>query len=143
MHKNILASSIGFALLASALLTGCGEAQQAAAGAMPPTAVDVVTLKTAPLQLTTELTGRTAARRIAEVRPQVSGIILKRYFTEGSDVRAGQLLYQIDPATYEAAVASADDEDVGIQRHGHAETTRWRGGRPLAHTFSSSAGIGA
>ncbi len=75
---------------------------------MPPAAVDVVTLKSAPLQLTTELTGRTAARRIAEVRPQVSGIILKRYFTEGSDVKAGQLLYQIDPATYEAALASAD-----------------------------------
>jgi RND family efflux transporter, MFP subunit len=108
MHKNILASSIGVALLASALLTGCGEAQQAAPGAMPPTAVDVVTLKTAPLQLTTELTGRTAARRIAEVRPQVSGIILKRYFTEGSDVKAGQLLYQIDPATYDATVDSAE-----------------------------------
>jgi membrane fusion protein, multidrug efflux system len=108
MHKNILASSIGVALLASAMLTGCGEAQQAAPGAMPPTAVDVVTLKTAPLQLTTELTGRTSALRIAEVRPQVSGIILKRYFTEGSNVKAGQLLYQIDPATYDATVDSAD-----------------------------------
>lgn len=75
---------------------------------MPPTAVEVVTLHTAPLQLTTELTGRTSALRMAEVRPQVSGILLKRYFTEGSDVKAGQLLYQIDPATYEAAVASAE-----------------------------------
>ena len=108
MHKNIFSRSLPLTLLAASLLTACGQAQQGGPGAMPPTAVDVVTLKTAPLQLTTELTGRTAARRIAEVRPQVSGIILKRYFTEGSDVRAGQLLYQIDPATYEATVASAE-----------------------------------
>ena len=54
-----------------------------------------------------ELTGRTAPLRVAEVRPQVNGIILKRLFTEGSDVKAGQLLYQIDPAVYQAAVASA------------------------------------
>jgi len=74
---------------------------------MPPAAVDVVTLHTAPLQLMSELTGRTAPLRVAEVRPQVNGIILKRLFTEGSDVKAGQLLYQIDPAVYQAAVASA------------------------------------
>ena len=108
MHKNIFARTLPLTLLAASLLTACGQEQPEGPGAMPPAAVDVVTLKSAPLQLTTELTGRTAARRIAEVRPQVSGIILKRYFTEGSDVRAGQLLYQIDPATYEAAVASAD-----------------------------------
>lgn len=109
MHKHILARSVGLALLASGLLTACGEqgpAQQGP-GAMPPAAVDVVTLRTAPLQLTTELTGRSAPLRVAEVRPQVSGIILKRLFTEGSDVKAGQLLYQIDPAVYQAAVASA------------------------------------
>ena len=74
---------------------------------MPPAAVDVVTLHAAPLQLMSELTGRTAPLRVAEVRPQVNGIILKRLFTEGSDVKAGQLLYQIDPAVYQAAVASA------------------------------------
>ncbi|MBW3690465.1 efflux RND transporter periplasmic adaptor subunit [Aeromonas dhakensis] len=109
MHKHILARSVGLALLASGLLTACGEqgpAQQGP-GAMPPAAVYVVTLHTAPLQLTTELTGRSAPLRVAEVRPQVSGIILKRLFTEGSDVKAGQLLYQIDPAVYQAAVASA------------------------------------
>ncbi|CAJ1867832.1 Multidrug efflux pump subunit AcrA [Aeromonas salmonicida] len=74
---------------------------------MPPAAVDVVTLHTAPLQLTSELTGRSAPLRVAEVRPQVSGIILKRLFTEGSDVKAGQLLYQIDPALYQANEQSA------------------------------------
>ena len=108
MHKKILTRTLPLTLLAASLLTACGQEQPGGPGAMPPAAVDVVTLKSAPLQLTTELTGRTAARRIAEVRPQVSGIILKRYFTEGSDVKAGQLLYQIDPATYEAALASAD-----------------------------------
>ncbi|HDX8452476.1 TPA: efflux RND transporter periplasmic adaptor subunit [Aeromonas hydrophila] len=109
MHKHILARSVGLALLASGLLTACGEqgSAQQGPGAMPPAAVDVVTLHTAPLLLTTELTGRSAPLRVAEVRPQVSGIILKRLFTEGSDVKAGQLLYQIDPAVYQAAVASA------------------------------------
>ncbi|MGY3944289.1 efflux RND transporter periplasmic adaptor subunit [Aeromonas tecta] len=109
MHKHILARSVGLALLASGLLAGCGEKGEAqqGAGEMPPAAVDVVTLHAGPLQLMSELTGRTAPRRVAEVRPQVNGIILKRLFTEGSDVKAGQLLYQIDPAVYQAAVASA------------------------------------
>lgn len=69
--------------------------------------VGVVTLKSEPLQMTTELPGRTSAYRIAEVRPQVSGIILKRNFTEGGDVKAGESLYQIDPATYQASYESA------------------------------------
>ena len=109
MHKHILARSVGLALLASGLLAGCGDKGEAGQGAgeMPPAAVDVVTLHAAPLQLMSELTGRTAPLRVAEVRPQVNGIILKRLFTEGSDVKAGPLLYQIDPAVYQAAVASA------------------------------------
>ena len=69
--------------------------------------VGIVTLKSAPLQITTELPGRTSAYRIAEVRPQVSGIILKRNFVEGSDIQAGVSLYQIDPATYQASYDSA------------------------------------
>jgi len=69
--------------------------------------VGVVTLKTEPLQMTTELPGRTNPYRVAEVRPQVSGIILKRNFTEGSNIEAGVSLYQIDPATYQAAYDSA------------------------------------
>jgi membrane fusion protein (multidrug efflux system) len=56
---------------------------------------------------TTELSGRLSALRVADVRPQVSGIVLKRLFTEGSDVKAGQLLYQIDPATYQASYDQA------------------------------------
>ncbi|HHQ4517249.1 efflux RND transporter periplasmic adaptor subunit [Aeromonas veronii] len=109
MHKHILARSVGLALLATGLLAGCGDKGGApqGQGGMPPAAVNVVTLQSGPLMLTTELTGRSAPLRVAEVRPQVSGIILKRLFTEGSDVKAGDLLYQIDPAVYQAAVASA------------------------------------
>jgi membrane fusion protein (multidrug efflux system) len=68
----------------------------------------VVTLKATPVPITTELPGRVAAFRVADVRPQVNGIILKRLFAEGSDVKAGQQLYQIDPAPYQATYDSAN-----------------------------------
>jgi membrane fusion protein (multidrug efflux system) len=67
----------------------------------------VVTLKATPVPITTELPGRVAAFRIADVRPQVNGIVLKRLFAEGSEVKAGQQLYQIDPAPYQATYDSA------------------------------------
>ena len=109
MNKNRGFTPLAVVLMLSGslALTGCDEkpAQQQGAGQMPE--VGVVTLKTEPLQITTELPGRTSAFRVAEVRPQVSGIILKRNFTEGSDVEAGVSLYQIDPATYQAAYESA------------------------------------
>ncbi len=69
--------------------------------------VSVVTMKPEPLVLTRDLPGRTSAVRMAEIRPQVSGIITKRFFVEGGMVKAGQQLYQIDPSTYRAAFASA------------------------------------
>lgn len=69
--------------------------------------VSVVTMKTEPIVLTRDLPGRTSAVRMAEIRPQVSGIITKRFFVEGSMVRQGQQLYQIDPAPYQAAYNSA------------------------------------
>ena len=73
----------------------------------PSAEVAVVTVQTQPVVLTTELPGRTSAYRIAEIRPQVNGIIQKRLFTEGSDVKAGQVLYQIDPAPFQAALDNA------------------------------------
>jgi membrane fusion protein, multidrug efflux system len=88
------------------LLTACGHKQEAPPPP-PPAAVKVVTLKTEPVSLTTELPGRTVAYRVAEIRPQVNGVIQKRMFVEGSDVKAGQQLYQIDPAPYQAAYESA------------------------------------
>lgn len=69
--------------------------------------VGIVTLKAQPYEQTIDLPGRTAALRTAEVRPQVDGIILKRLFEEGHDVKAGEVLYQIDPATYQATLKSA------------------------------------
>ncbi|WP_281349751.1 efflux RND transporter periplasmic adaptor subunit [Propionivibrio limicola] len=69
--------------------------------------VGVVTLAAQPLTLTTELSGRTSAYMVAQIRPQVGGIVQKRSFIEGAMVKAGDLLYQIDPASYQAAYASA------------------------------------
>lgn len=93
-----------------ALLAGCNQQKQAGGapqGAGGPPEVSVLTIEPQRLTVTTELPGRTAAYRVAEIRPQVSGIVLKRLFREGSEVKAGDQLYQIDPATYEASLASA------------------------------------
>lgn len=73
----------------------------------PPPEVGFIVVKQEPVTLTTELTGRISPQMVAEVRPQVGGIIKKRLFEEGGHVKAGEVLYQIDPATYQAAVASA------------------------------------
>jgi membrane fusion protein (multidrug efflux system) len=98
-------------VVATALaLTGCDQNAPGGAQAAPssaPPEVTVVTLAPQRVAITTELPGRTWPYRIADVRPQVSGLILQRMFTEGSEVEAGQQLYQIDPATYEAAYDSA------------------------------------
>ncbi|CAG9175710.1 efflux RND transporter periplasmic adaptor subunit [Cupriavidus pinatubonensis] len=91
--------------IALSTLAGCGGKKEAAAP--PPPQVSVVTLKTEAVTLDTSLPGRTTAYRIAEVRPQVDGIILRRLFKEGSDVTQGQQLYQIDPSTYDATYKSA------------------------------------
>ena len=92
-------------LAAAALAAGCGKAQ--APPPAGPVEVGAVTMRSERVVLTTELPGRTAAYLIAEVRPQVSGIIQKRLFEEGSVVKAGSLLYQIDPAQYQAAFDQA------------------------------------
>jgi RND family efflux transporter, MFP subunit len=108
MNKNrgLTPLAVVLMLAGSVALTGCDD-KQAQQGAAHTPEVGVVTLKTEPLQITTELPGRTSAYRIAEVRPQVSGIILKRNFTEGGEIKAGESLYQIDPATYQASYDSA------------------------------------
>ena len=94
-------------LVAGLSLTGCSKSKSAAPPPSGPPEVGIIVVKPEKVSLTTELSGRTTPQLIAEVRPQVGGIILKRLFTEGSDVKAGQVLYQIDPATYAAAFASA------------------------------------
>ena len=105
--RMLLVSAMG-ALLGGALLTGCGKNQAAVkAPQSGPPEVGVVVVQPQRVSLTMELPGRTSPSLIAEVRPQVSGIVQKRIFTEGSDVKAGQVLYHIDPATYQAAYDSA------------------------------------
>jgi len=101
-----MASSLGVVCL---IASGC---MSLPAGPPPmgpggPVEVSVIRLEPQSLKLTTELPGRTAAYLTAEIRPQVNGIIVKRLFQEGAIVREGQVLYQIDPAPYEAALAQA------------------------------------
>ncbi|MDV3456070.1 efflux RND transporter periplasmic adaptor subunit [Sphingomonas sp. HF-S4] len=104
-----LTSALGAALI----LSGCGgggDAQQqaaAAAAAAGPATVRYVTIREEPVALSTELPGRTSAYETSDVRPQVNGIIQARLFEEGDMVRKGQPLYRIDPAPYQAQVASA------------------------------------
>jgi membrane fusion protein (multidrug efflux system) len=93
------------AVLGQVLLAGCGH--KAPPPAPPPPKVSVVTVQAQAVPITTELPGRVAGYRTADVRPQVNGIILKRLFVEGRDVKAGQQLYQIDPAPYQASYDSA------------------------------------
>ena len=94
-------------LAAITLLSACAE-QEATDAPQAIPQVGVVTVDTQHFVMTTELPGRTKAYRMAEVRPQVNGIIQKRLFDEGSEVEAGQQLYQIDAAVYEAALKSAE-----------------------------------
>jgi len=105
--RRILKCGIVFPAVISALVTvGCGRNKQAEQFPVPEVAT--VTVQFQELELTTELPGRTSAFLVAEIRPQVNGIIQKRLFTEGSDVKTGQVLYQIDPAPFEAALKQAE-----------------------------------
>ncbi|WP_426323841.1 efflux RND transporter periplasmic adaptor subunit [Pseudoduganella sp. R-43] len=107
MQKNFML--LGAAAAVAAMVAGCGgkQAGPAQGGAQQAPEVAVFTVAPQALAMSTELPGRTAAYQVAEVRPQVGGLIQKRLFTEGADVKAGVQLYQIDAATYEAAFNSA------------------------------------
>jgi membrane fusion protein (multidrug efflux system) len=105
MYKTVRWGVVLTALLCGLLLGGCDRRPQSAAPPVPEVAI--VTLQPQELVLTTELPGRTYPHLVAEIRPQVNGIIQKRLFTEGSDVKAGQVLYQIDPAPFKAALDNA------------------------------------
>lgn len=96
----------GLGLLGLGVLTSCSRPP--APGPVPAPEVATITVDRQSVRLTTELPGRTAPYRIAEIRPQVNGLVLKRLFTEGSDVEAGQPLYQIDPAPFQATLDSAE-----------------------------------
>lgn len=95
-------------------LVACGQKEPSGGGgmAMPPAEVGVITVAPGPVPLNTELPGRLEASRVAEVRARVAGILLQRSFQEGTDVRAGQTLFRIDPAPYDAALASAQAQQA-------------------------------
>ena len=107
------------AIAAMIVLSACGSkeggGQQAAGAAPPPTEVDIVTLAAGPVVLTQDLPGRLEAFRSAQVRARVEGIVEKRQFTEGSDVKAGTTLFQIDARNYRAAYESAKT-DLSVAR---------------------------
>ena len=101
-------------LIAVCLLTACGSKEADTAGGpggpgakRPPPEVGVMAVKFQPVALETELPGRVEPVRVAQVRARVNGLVLRRLFTEGSEVKAGQSLFQIDPAPYAAALNSA------------------------------------
>lgn len=102
VQKGIFIGTLASA--AALALAGCGKEQPPAP---PPPAVGVVTVKSESAPLINELPGRIAAVETAEVRPQINGVIRRRLFAEGSYVRAGQLLYEIEDAPYRAALAQA------------------------------------
>lgn len=98
--------TIGGILVGFLILAGCGQ-QKSTGGAAGQAEVAVITVRPEKVAITTELSGRTSAYRVAEIRPQVNGIIQKRLFVEGSDVKAVQALYQIDPAPFQASLDNA------------------------------------
>jgi membrane fusion protein (multidrug efflux system) len=105
-------------LCVGAALTGC-HGDRHTAPAPPAVEVGVVTVTPQPVTITTDLPGRTSSFRVAEVRPQVSGVVQKRLFVEGGEVKAGQPLYQIDPAPFQASYDSAK----ATLEHAQAELT--------------------
>ncbi|MEH6815719.1 efflux RND transporter periplasmic adaptor subunit [Pseudoalteromonas sp. AS84] len=109
MQRSRIALFVLSALVGSVALTGCDQAtEQSQASAPKAVPVGVLTLKSQALTLKKELPGRISAFQIAEIRPQVSGIVQSRLFVEGKEVKQGQALYQIDPATFEADLAASE-----------------------------------
>jgi membrane fusion protein (multidrug efflux system) len=117
-----------FFAVALPAIVACGRGNDAApAKGAPPPEVAVVTVRPQEVVLTTELPGRTHAYQVAEVRPQVGGLLRERLFQEGSEVRAGQPLYRIDPSTFQAEVQRA--QAALIKAEANIATTRVRAER--------------
>ncbi|WP_241622324.1 efflux RND transporter periplasmic adaptor subunit [Rosenbergiella australiborealis] len=133
MNRGLTPLAAILMLSGAVVLSGCDDKSQQSAQKTAPE-VGVVTLKTTPVNMTTELPGRTAAYRVAEVRPQVSGIILKRNFVEGTDIKAGESLYQIDPAPYQAAYNSAIGDLAKAQANARIAQVTLQRYKPLLGT---------
>lgn len=139
----VRAVSMVIAVLGSAAwLAGCGpapaSAQGGAAGGMPAPEVGVVTVAPQDVGLVTELPGRVESSRVAQVRARAAGILTRRLFREGSDVKAGQALFQIDDAPYQAAVQSAQAGLARAQAQLAQASARVERFRPLAQAQAIS-----
>ncbi len=119
------------ALVAAMALAGCGPSGEPEAAAEVARPVDVVAVVTEPLVLTSELPGRIEPMRVAEVRARVAGIVLQKRFEEGADVKAGDLLFQIDPAPLKAAVSRAEGELARAQASLYEAQARVKRYEPL------------
>jgi membrane fusion protein (multidrug efflux system) len=124
-----LSSKTGFSLavLATSMLSGCGKSAQEAPA--PPPQVGFIMVRSAAVPLTRDLVGRLSATRVSDVRARVPGILLKRLYREGTEVREGQALFQIDPAPLKAAVdaalaAEAQAEATSTNAHVAAQRAR-------------------
>jgi membrane fusion protein (multidrug efflux system) len=140
------------AALAAVLVAACGQkpagpggAPGGPGGAPPPPEVGVVTVQTRPVALANELPGRLEAVRTAQVRARAAGILQKRLFVEGSDVKAGQRLFLIDPAPYQATVASAQAQLARAQANATQAAAQAQRYKPLveAHAVSEQEYVNA
>ena len=121
-----------FGLAAAAFLASCTGGQSKDRTQPPPASVGYIVVSPTTVPLAVSLSGRTVAFETSEVRPQVSGVIRKRYFTEGSYVRAGQPLFQIDPSLYQAAVNQAQANLMSARASANAAIAKADRYRPLA-----------
>ncbi len=134
-RANISGGSCAALVAAALLVTSCSDgggnsAQKKGAGG--PAQVGFVVVQPSNVPLVTELSGRVTAFQTSEVRPQVAGIVQRRFFTEGSIVRAGQTLYQIDPSLYQAQASEAEANLQSARATAEAARIRADRYRPLA-----------
>lgn len=140
---RLVPAAAPLALITLALLAGCGAKNDAkgaapAGGMPPPPAVGIVTVAPQVVALQSELPGRVEPVRVAQVRARVNGVVLKRQFAEGSEVRAGQPLFTIDPAPYQAALDSAAAQLARAQASLAQATATAERYRPLAEARAIS-----
>ncbi len=129
----------GMALLCAALVSGCGQSDKEKGGQRPPPSVGFVLAQPSAVPVPVTLGGRTVAFETSEVRPQVAGVIQKRLFTEGSFVRAGQPLFQIDPSLYRANVNQAQANLASARASADAAIVRANRLKPLAEMEAVAA----
>jgi membrane fusion protein (multidrug efflux system) len=143
LRRSAIAAPLIAGLLLASCSSGSGDAQKAGgrrgAGAGGPAQVGYVVVQPGSVPLTTELSGRVTAYQSSEVRPQVAGIVQRRFFQEGSIVRQGQTLYQIDPSLYQAQVAQASANLLSAQANAQAARTKADRYKPLAQMQAVSA----